>query len=219
MSSAVTPAGHGLLAGVDHDAHRPSEDLATVHLEVAADLGVEEPLGRAVGVEVPAEELAGALRALQHHGARAVGEEHGRVAVLPVGDAGQGVGADEEHLVGTHRDEPVGEDEPVDEARQAALMSKAPQRRPSSVCTVGAVAGTAQIRGGGGEDGGDDLARLGPAISIALRPDSADNPAVVPPTRRSRMPVRSRIHSSEVSIIPARSSLVRIFGGSARPSR
>ena len=52
---------------------------------------------------------------------------------------------------------------------------------------------------------------------MALRPDSADSPAVVPPTRRSWMPVRSRIHSSLVSIIPARSSLVRTLGGSAVP--
>ena len=46
MSSAVTPACvHRLLRRVDHDPHGPAEDLLAVHLDEAADLGVEEPLG------------------------------------------------------------------------------------------------------------------------------------------------------------------------------
>ena len=75
--------GHGLLAGVHHDAHRPPEHLAPVHVEVPADLGVQEALGRAVGVEVPAQELARTVDLLQHHRARAVGEQDGRAPVAP----------------------------------------------------------------------------------------------------------------------------------------
>ena len=52
----------------------------------------------------------------------------------------------------------------------------------------------------------------------ASRPASADSPAVVPPTWRWRMPVRSTIHSSSVSRpMSARSWLVSILGGRAVP--
>ena len=50
--------GHRLLGRVDHDPHGPPEDLLAVHLDDVADLGVEEALGAAVGVEVPPEQLA-----------------------------------------------------------------------------------------------------------------------------------------------------------------
>jgi len=56
-----------------------------------------------------------------------------------------------------------------------------------------------------------------PAIAIARRADSIDSDAVVPPTCRRLMPVRSTIHSSLVSIIAERSSLVSTFSGSAVP--
>ena len=56
-----------------------------------------------------------------------------------------------------------------------------------------------------------------PAMSMAARPDSMPMVEVGRPMRRSRIPVRSRIHSSLVSIIAARSSLVRTFSGSDVP--
>ena len=56
-----------------------------------------------------------------------------------------------------------------------------------------------------------------PDISIALRPDSIERLAVVPPICRLSIPVRSRIHSSEVSRVFSRSALVTTFSGSARP--
>src|SRR3546814_12060943 len=42
-------------------------------------------------------------------------------------------------------------------------------------------------------------------------------PVVVPPTRRSRMPVRPVIHSSLVSSVVSRSTFVTIFSGRAVP--
>src|SRR5689334_12897859 len=56
-----------------------------------------------------------------------------------------------------------------------------------------------------------------PACSSAARPASTARPAVVPPMRRSQMPLRSRIHSSLVSRVAARSSLVTILSGRAAP--
>ena len=57
---------------------------------------------------------------------------------------------------------------------------------------------------------------LRPATSIARRPATAAIEAVVSwaaATRRSRMPVRARIHSSDVSTIFSRSAFVRICEG------
>ncbi len=61
-------------------------------------LAVQGVLGAAVGVEVPAEQLAGPVDGLEHRGARSVGEQDGGVAVGPVGDAREGVGADDQDL-------------------------------------------------------------------------------------------------------------------------
>jgi mRNA-degrading endonuclease toxin of MazEF toxin-antitoxin module len=55
-----------------------------------------------------------------------------------------------------------------------------------------------------------------PAVWIARRPATAAIDAVVSSaaaTRRSRMPVRVTIHSSEVSTIRSRSALVRTWAG------
>ena len=101
---------------------------------------------------------------------------------------------------------------------QAALMSNAPQRSPSSAATVAEVPGT--VRSGVVVASTTASSELGssPDIPSARRPASAERPAVVPPTRRSRMPVRSTIHSSVVSRpISARSRLVSVFGGRAVP--
>ena len=72
-----------------------SEHLLALHLEQAAELAVQGILGAAVGVEVPAEQLSGSVDGLDHGGSRTVGEEDGGVAIGPVGDACEGVGADE----------------------------------------------------------------------------------------------------------------------------
>jgi hypothetical protein len=43
------------------------------------------------------------------------------------------------------------------------------------------------------------------------------SPVVVPPTRRSRIPVRSTIHASVVSRVASRSAFVTTFSGRAAP--
>ena len=56
--------------------------------------------------------------------------------------------------------------------------------------------------------------RPGPAPPA---PASMARPTVVPPTRRSRMPVRSMIHASVVSSVASRSALVTTLSGRAVP--
>ena len=63
MSSGPMPGvGHGPLGRLDHDPDGPAEDLLAVHEEGAAVLALEEVAQRAVGVQVPAEQAARALR-------------------------------------------------------------------------------------------------------------------------------------------------------------
>ena len=60
-----------------------------------------------------------------------------------------------------------------------------------------------------------------PAASIACRPASmakGDNVSSSPATRRSLIPLRVRIHSSEVSTIFSRSALVSTPSGTAEPT-
>ena len=102
---------------VDHDAHGAAEDLLALHVDEPADLGPQQAPERTVGVEIPGQQLAGTLDRFEHDSAGAVAEQHGGVAVVPVGDPRQRVGADQQHLARAHRDHPVGGDQAVDEAR------------------------------------------------------------------------------------------------------
>ena len=99
----------------------------------------------------------------------------------------------------------------------AALTSKAPPLVPSAAWTVAEVAGTVRSGVVVASTRASMSPASSPAMSSAARPLSIDSPAVVPPTWRSLIPVRSRIHSSVVSRYWARSSLVIVFGGSAVP--
>ena len=56
-----------------------------------------------------------------------------------------------------------------------------------------------------------------PALSRAASPASMASPEVVPPIRRSLMPVRSWIQASLVSMVTDRSSLVTTLSGTAIP--
>ena len=175
-----------------------------VHVDVAADVGVEAALGRAVGVEVPAEQLARPFDGLEHDGAgrrRRTGWRcRGRSQSVMRDER---VGADDQDLA--RRPWRSGRGRRPGRRRspeQAAFTSKAPQRSPSSCCTVAAWPGPCWS--------GVVVARTSTSMSGRVdagharappRPASTDRPAVVPPTRRSRMPVRSRIHSSLVSIM------------------
>src|SRR5690606_16093224 len=98
----------------------------------------------------------------------------------------------------------------------AALTSYAPHRRPSSFWIAADVphclSGVAVDRTSASMRAGSS-----PAISSACLPDSTDKLVVLPPIRRSRMPVRAWIHSSLVSIVAARSALVTTLSGKAVP--
>ena len=97
-------------------------------------------------------------------------------------------------------------------------MSKAPQRRPRCVLHRRRRRRHRLVGGGGGQDRpGRSRTGRRPASARAARPASVASPEVVPPTRRSLMPVRSVIHSSLVSMVAARSSLVTILSGRAVP--
>ena len=60
----------------------------------AAVLALEQVLERPVGVQVPAEQAAGAVDRLDDDGAGTVADDDGDLAVVHVGDARQGLGAD-----------------------------------------------------------------------------------------------------------------------------
>ena len=56
-----------------------------------------------------------------------------------------------------------------------------------------------------------------PARCIAARPEATERLDVVPPTRRSRIPVRSRIHASLVSSRASSCAFVSTVSGRADP--
>ena len=100
---------------------------------------------------------------------------------------------------------------------QAAFRSIDMQVIPRSLAIIGAVAGAMRS--------GVVVARMSTSMSLGLTPASfiASVPArtassrVELPIRRSRIPVRSLIHSSEVSRVLERSSLVTMFSGRPIP--
>ena len=73
---AEAGVGHGLLGGFDDRADGLAEDLLAVHGEEAAVLALEQVAQRSVGVEVPAEQLSGAVDRLDDDGAGAVAHDH-----------------------------------------------------------------------------------------------------------------------------------------------
>ena len=87
--------GHRGAGRVDHHRDGPAEDLLAVHRACSRRCRrIEQLAGGAVGAEVEREQLAGPVDGLEHHGAGAVAEEDGGVAVVLVGDAAQGLGPD-----------------------------------------------------------------------------------------------------------------------------
>jgi len=100
--------GHGLLGRLDHDAHRLAEDLLAVHDQEPAVLAVQEVLERAIGIQVPAEQVALALDRLDDGRTGPVAHQHGNRTVVPVSDAGQRVAADQQDAPGAHGGEAGG---------------------------------------------------------------------------------------------------------------
>ncbi len=105
-------------------------------------------------------QLARAVDGLDHHGGGAVGEEDGGAAVVPVGDAREGLGSDQQHLAGAGGDDAVGQREAVDEPRARRIDVDGPAPEAEVLLHRGGGAGHCLVRGGGGEDDEVDLGRL-----------------------------------------------------------
>ena len=217
-SGAEAGVGHGPLGRLDDHPDGPAEDLLAVHEQGPAVLALEQVPERAVGVQVPAEQAARAVHRLDDDGAGPVADDDGDLAVVHVGDARERLGADQQDRARPDGDEAGRRDEAVDEARaggvevEGAALHADPVlhasarcpgrcRRASSWPARGCRSPRRSARPGPGP----------PAAASMARPD------VVPPMWRSRMPVRSMIHSSLVSRLTAMSSLVTTLSGTAMP--
>ena len=96
-------------------------------------------------------------------------------------------------------------------------MSNAPPRMPIPCWTVGAVPGTMPSGVVVASTRWSISSGVLPARASAACAASMARPEVVPPMWRSRIPVRSTIHSSLVSRRTAMSSLVTTLSGTAMP--
>ena len=211
--------------------HGVLEHLAALHAQMADRAGRRRPavdvelvLVAAVGAEVRGQHAAVAARRrcprLQHHRAGAVAEQHAGRAVGPVEDAREGLRADDQRALGL-----AGADQRVGGGRARRRSRSRPpagRRRRRASCpsfswTVTAVAGKVlsgvEVATHDQVDVGGRRGRRRRARAARPRPPRSE---VISPSAaiwRSRMPVRCAIHSSEVSTIFARSSLVRTFRG------
>ena len=143
--------GHGPLGRLDDDTYGPAEDLLAVHEQRAAVLALEQVLERAVGVHVPAQQRAGAVHRLDHHGARAVAHDDGDLAVVHVGDLREGLGSHEQHGARTHGDQAGHGDQPVDEARARGVEIERAALHADPVLHARRSARDDAVRSGGGQ--------------------------------------------------------------------
>ena len=124
---------HRLFGTVDHDAHCPPEDLFPFHLDESTEVGIEIVLRRAIGVDVPGEELPRTVDCLEDDGSRSISEENCCVAIAPVRDARQRVRTNEKNFFGAHCNESMGNREAVDEARAGSVDVEGSTAQPESV--------------------------------------------------------------------------------------
>ena len=89
----------------------------------------------------------------------------------------------------------------------------APQDMPRLCCTTEALAGNCWSLLQVASSRRSTSEGSTPAMAMASRPASADISVTFPSTWRAPIPLRSRIHSSEVSTISARSWLVSLRSG------
>ena len=207
-------------ADCDHD-----PDGTPEHLRARPSACSRRPRRRgcaraAVGADVPAEQLRwfAVGHGVDDDCAATVAEEDGGVAVVGIGHAVEGLGADEQDALGAHGDVAVGRGQAVDEPGAGGVEVERAAVEPEQLLR--------RVEADAGSDRSglvvhrmrrSIVAGSTPACSIAFRPASAASPAVVPPVRRSLMPVRSVIHSSVVSSRASRSALVSTPSGSAVP--
>jgi hypothetical protein len=192
-------------------------------LDRAAGRTVEQAGEVPVRAQVAREDAtARAVRALQDGGAGSVAEEHAGGAVLPVQDRAHLLGGDHERdLAPPARQVALGHAQAVDEARAGGHHV---EREGVPASQLGLHVARRGRHPPVGRRGADDdrvhLARVDPgALHGRFRSAGAEVGVCMPAgaRRRSRMPVRVRIHSSEVSIRFARSSFVTTLSGRYRP--
>ena len=228
----------GGTGGLDHGADGPAEHLFALHDHVGAVIGVQDGLQGAVDAQVPTEQASVARDGLENDGARPVAEEDRGVSVLPVGDPGEALGPDEQDPVDARPDEGRRRHEAVDESRTGGVEVEGPTAQAESIRDRRRRGRHRLVRCRGAQDEQIDLMRLEPGAFEGLTPGfggeegrgadparrrdplgerrrrGAKGPHI---TRRSRIPVRARIHSSLVSTSALRSSLVTTVGGRAVP--
>jgi len=121
--------------------------------------GAQQFLVAAVGMDVGGDD-AGLGRCAQHHGAGAVAPQDAVAAIVPVGDARQGFGADHQHVFGrAGLDELVGDAHGVDEAAAHRLQveRRAAVGHPQLGLHDAGGAGEHQVGRGGGDQQQVDL--------------------------------------------------------------
>ena len=158
----------------------------------------------------------------EHHRAGAVAEQHARGAIGVVDDARHHVGADDQRVVGRPgRHDLHGGGQRIREARAGRAEVEAPRlRRADFCCSMHAVLG--KIVSGVVVPTTMNPSLLGREARLAAsrpRPPAARgrrSPRPGSTMCRSRMPVRCRIHSSDVSTIFSRSALVSTRGRHVR---
>ena len=149
----------------------------------------------------------GSLGRLQHDRARAIAEQHAGRAVLPVEDPREHVGADHQHaLVHAAQDELAAGRQSVHEAAAAPRSDRTRRLAcaPSAVLHQRGRRGHVRVvRRARRDDDQVEVVRLDARPSPSARARRATASVQVVSSgaaiRRSTMPVRARIHSSEVS--------------------
>ena len=159
------------------------------------------------------EQPPGPVDRLDHDGAGPVADDDGDLAVVHVRDPRERLGSDEQDGAGADGDEPGHGDQAVDEARAGRVDVEGAAPHADPVLHGRRRAGDDAVRRGGGEHQVSISSAVLPAQASAACAASMARPEVVPPMWRSRMPVRSTIHSSLVSRRTAMSSLVTTLSG------
>ena len=209
--------------------------LAAVHAQMAGGLGrarpaidveqvLEAPIRADAGGEDAAIVAAPKLRLrLQHHRAGAIAEQHAGAAVGPIENARERLGADDDGALELPAlEEVVGDRQGVDEARADGLHIEGGALDDAEpVWMRTAVAGKVRSGVAGGADDEVDVERVDAGAHEGLAAAAMPRSEVSSPSAamwRCSMPVRSWIHSSLVSTMFARSSLVRTRFGRCAPT-
>ena len=122
-------------------------------------VALEQVAERAVGPEVPRQQLAGAVDGLEHHGTGPVAHQHGHRPVVPVGDPAEGLRPDDQEAFGADGQHAVGHGQGVDEARAGGVDVEGAPGDADAVLHGGRGARDDLVRGGGGQDHAVDLVR------------------------------------------------------------